>query len=253
MTTGNKETENTESNQEVESKLLLEAKAFVEANAVPINTSASRCVDGRYTQEQDPNALAWPGADLGLAMLLLSEIDNETGKLYTAEKVIQKMTEFLKTRGRNFCWHSDSHAKGDKVGCGHFDCACSLNYDNVSAEEYGKLVSEVKKIENANCITLNGDHKEKAILIMPDDWSVPACFGDNQYFVYHAGLYRIEVEALAEFMGLNTDKLWQKAQDQLSKTLATLPSAQGKKMIQVTINSAQGNIVVNAEIKIAKD
>ncbi len=238
--------------EEVE-KAREEAQSFVERNiterADPIQ--CNKCIDGRPAIKGEECAgekkpAAFPGADLGVAMLLLQES-------MTAEEALNNVLDFLQENGATFNYHSDTHHEHDKkgiIGCGHANAAYEKNeYYAFRSDEQKKLVELVQKLKEQGDLRvsediLDGDHKEKAILIV-DDPKESVQHDDpqtgEQYFVYDRLAHMEYIEKLAEFLQkrgyeIDADKLKKDAEDQAMATLALLGSSQGKPIFKVAMD-----------------
>ena len=255
--------------EEVE-KARKEAEAFVERNiterADPIQ--CNKCIDGRPAIkgeecEEGKKPAAFPGADLGVAMLLLQEG-------MTAEEALKNVIDFLQENGATFNYHSDTHHEHDKegiIGCGHANVAYEKNeYYALRGGEQKKLVELVQELEKqgdprVSEDILDGDHKEKAILIIDDPKESVRHYDPQtgeQYFVYDRLAHMEYIEKLADFLKeqgykIDVNKLKKDAEDQAMATLALLGSSQGKPIFKVAMDIEgvaalyQGNAPVPAE------
>ena len=226
---------------------------FVERNiterADPIK--CNKCIDGRPAIKGEECAegkkpAAFPGADLGVAMLLLQEG-------MTAEEVLHNVLDFLQEHGAVFNYHSDTHHEHDKkgiIGCGHANAAYEKNeYYAVKGDEQRKLVELVKELTEkkdprVSEDILDGDHKEQAILIIDDPKESVRHYDPQtgeQYFVYDRLAHMEYIEKLAEFLkkrgyDIDSEQLKKDAEEQAMATLALLGSSQGKPMFKVAID-----------------
>ena len=167
-----------------------EAKNFASQNTLGGENSTSRCVDGRYDKKDGMPECSLPGADAGKLLVAFGALNklgidiNQT----IAEKVVEKLLNIL-GGASNFHFHTDDHNMGEVAqGCGHIKWATN------SPEEYGitteiailtKKILEKLKMEGAQEEILNGDHQEKAILVVEGEKGVaPKNEEGNQVFVY---------------------------------------------------------------------
>ena len=252
--------------EEVE-KARKEVEAFVERNiterADPIQ--CNKCIDGRPAIkgeecEEGKKPAAFPGADLGIAMILL-----EQGM--TAEEALKNTLDFLQENGAIFNYHSDTHHKENGIGCGHANAAQEKNeYYAHRKDEQRKLIELVQELERqgdprVSEDILDGDHKEKAILIIDDPKESVRHYDPQtgeQYFVYDRLAHMEYIEKFAEFLqkrgyDIDIDALKKAAENQAMTTLALLGSSQGKPIFKVAMDIEgvaalyQGNAPVPAE------
>ncbi len=223
---------------------------FAERNLIeradPIQ--CNKCIDGRPAIKGEECAegkkpAAFPGADLGVAMLLLQEG-------MTAEEALKNVLDFLQENGATFNYHSDTHHEHSEqgiIGCGHANAAYEKNeYYALRGDEQKKLVELVQKLKEQSDPRvsediLDGDHREKAILVV-DDPKESVRHSDpqtrEQYFVYDRLAHMEYIEKLAEFLKkqgyeIDGEKLKKDAEEQAMVTLALLGSSQGKPMFKL--------------------
>ncbi len=153
---------------------------------------SSRCIDGRYSNDENLPALAFPGADAGELALVLA-----TAKMYAfevdREKVYQSLVEVVGGE-KNLHFHSDSHSNEKKVlaGCGHIKhmgltpSDYQLDQDDVDFIRQ-KFEQAVKK--GARQDILHGDHMEGAVVYVKGDFGIyPRGDVGLQIFEYHQSL-----------------------------------------------------------------
>lgn len=186
----------------------------------------SRCIDGRYENEENLPALAIPGADVGELALILATANN-FGFDVDKEKVYQSLLEVIGGE-KNFQYHSDHH--GEKTipasGCGHFKQikldlkAYDLNQDDLDFLE--KKLALIKKNDLAKEVILEGDHMEAAILQIKGGWGVyPRYYLDNgeekqevEVFVFHQSLVNERHKALVSALIRNKAVIFRNGEDE---------------------------------------
>lgn len=155
-------------------------QSFISSNIITVKTGR-KCVDGRYKKNTDDSGrIARPGGDLGYVMALLS-LQKTIGSSYlTPEECFKRVYSALHTLGENFYMHTDHHADlknpdlSPSIGCGHaaksMDEELSKGYE-LNSEDMKLLVTYAKKQyvknpDNIKLVTLKGDHKEEAVIIV---------------------------------------------------------------------------------------
>lgn len=159
----------------------------------------SRCVDGRYENEENLPALAIPGADLG-EVGLIAATGTEFGFEVDVEKTFVTLQKFLGGI-KNIRFHTDSHAdpKIPAGGCGHVkQMMTDFEAYKLTSEQVKELrdIAEKAKKNKATEVTLYGEHEEGAILIVNGNYAVWPRFrvesdeGEQevQVFVFHKTL-----------------------------------------------------------------
>lgn len=179
-----------------------QVQELIKNNLYKVNSGSkflSRCIDGRYKNEDNLAPQAFPGADLGELALILA-----TGRHFGFEvdkvKAVKSLISVLGNED-NFYFHSDAHAdpKIHGGGCGHFKQmnldpeAYFLGKDDLDfiKESLGELSKK-----GAKETILEGDHNEGAILVVKGPFSVQcqSIIDTNQgrknvsVFVYHQTL-----------------------------------------------------------------
>lgn len=181
---------------------LEEVRDLVSVNKYKVQSSRkflSRCIDGRYQNEENLAAQAYPGADLGELAMILST-SRSFGFEIDREKVFKSLVKVLGGE-KNFALHSDHHGDKNKIasGCGHFKQmnldpqAYKLENDDLDfiAEKLGVVVKK-----GAKEVILEGDHIEGAILLVKGGWGVLPRFvldtdqgrKEVEVFVFHQSL-----------------------------------------------------------------
>lgn len=179
-----------------------EVRDLVSVNKYKVDSSKrfmSRCIDGRYQNEDGLAAQAFPGADLGELAMILSTA-RSYGFEIDKEKVYKTLIEVLGGE-KNFALHTDSHGDKAKIasGCGHFK---QINLDPAAyklEKEDVEFIAEkiaVAKKAGSEEVVLEGDHMEGAILLLKGDWGVLPRYvletdqgkKDVEVFVYHQTL-----------------------------------------------------------------
>jgi len=172
------------------------------------NKFLSRCIDGRYQNDQNLAPLAIPGADIG-ELAIIFAAGNNFGFEIDKEKAFQSLIEVVGGI-KNFQLHSDHHADKSVVGggCGHWKQinldprAYSLNKDQI--DFITKKLNEVKQA-GAQEIVLEGEHLEGAVLQVKGNYSIlPRSFvmdggkeKTTEVFVYQGTLVDQRHKALA--------------------------------------------------------
>jgi len=159
----------------------------------------SRCIDGRYENETDLPALAFPGADAGELALIFATAQTygfgvDRAKAYKA---------LLATVGdkKQMRFHSDSHADKKEAlsGCGHIkQMKLDAQAYGLAKEDVDFIVSSFTKLreEGVAETDLHGEHGESAVLLIRGEWgvypkgTVKGETGDKrtEVFVYHQTL-----------------------------------------------------------------
>ncbi len=139
----------------------------------PVDDVSSRCIDGRYEKSDSLPGLAYPGADAGQLLMILSSarsygFDVDFGKAYTT---------LLETVGgeTKLGFHTDTHHEGVLAGCGHIGQAL-LNPKEYHVEA-GDVTRVVDAFRNASATgaheaVLQGEHNEGAAVIVRGDYSI---------------------------------------------------------------------------------
>lgn len=155
-------------------------------SVTPSNNFAS-CVDGRYTPEQT-GAIAMAGADAGLLLAGLATataIQREMGITIPDEVVLEAAYEAVGGK-LNFKYHSDTHA--GLLGCGHNKLAIT-NYESygLTAEQATFFKATLETLQTAGIAPtkLEGDHQEKAVLIIELPEYKPEETTNATYSLYH--------------------------------------------------------------------
>ncbi|MCL4364010.1 hypothetical protein M1328_02110 [Patescibacteria group bacterium] len=157
---------------------LTDVQKFVTDNQYEVNRKEkffSRCIDGRYKNDNDLAPQAFPGGDLGeLAMILAA--GNSYGFSVDPQKALSAL---IKVVGgvKEFRFHTDHHADEKAIagGCGHFK---QINLDpkafHLEEKDVDFMKKELAKIkkQGGQEIVLEGDHLEGAVLLVNGNWGV---------------------------------------------------------------------------------
>ncbi len=176
---------------------LEQVNELVRENRYKINPKTkfiSRCIDGRYANDENLPSLAFPGADLGELALIMAT-GNSYGFDVDLDKALKSLIGVI-GGDENFRLHTDSHADQNVPagGCGHWK---QINLDSKAYSLGGKEIDLIKKNLNiGKSIVLEGDHIEGAVLMVKGGWGVypQAHLETNQgkrlveVFVYHQSL-----------------------------------------------------------------
>lgn len=148
---------------------------FVRENKYSVKDfTKSRCIDGRYPTSDDLPAFAYPGADAGLFLMLLSsahEYGFELDLLKAWEAIVESAGGVA-----NLSYHTDSHAKNEVLGgCGHLREALShpVEYDlGLDGAEVIHKLFQKASADGARQTVLAGDHDEGAVVIIRGNYGV---------------------------------------------------------------------------------
>jgi len=159
----------------------------------------SRCIDGRYKNNEILPALAIPGADAG-ELALIFATSNSYGFEINVKKVWKTLVEVVGGE-KNLQFHTDSHADRKVVlgGCGHMK---QIKIDNraydLTDDQLSMINDQFSKIKKSGVIEteLYGDHQEVAVVLIRGNWGVypqatiKTQIGeqDSQIFTYHQTL-----------------------------------------------------------------
>lgn len=175
----------------------------------PSRKFISRCIDGRYKNEEGLAVQAFPGADVGELAMVLSA-SRSYGFEIDREKVFATLVEVLGGES-NFSFHTDEH--GDRLklasGCGHFK---QINLDpkayKIEKEDIDFINEKLGYVKSKGSkeTVLEGDHAEGAILMVKGNWGVYPRYeletekGKKfvEVFVYHQSLTDEKHRLLAE-------------------------------------------------------
>lgn len=207
----------------------------------------SRCIDGRYQNEENLPPLAIPGADLGELGIILATA-NSFGNEIDQEKTLSTLLKVL-GGAENFHFHSDHHAdpKTPSAGCGHWReikaDGKSYNLEKSQIDFMAKSLAKLKK-QGALEVVLEGSHNEAAVLQATGNFSIyprfflqtPEGRREVEVFVYQATLVNERHRALAGallksgalklYPGLNEENLYyalsEETENQLFETARRL-------------------------------
>jgi hypothetical protein len=146
---------------------------FVKENLVPANDKQTVCADGRYNKEQSRGGTRAFGADFGITMAIATTLKDD-GTYLSPEEIIERYwrakCQVVGTRVK-INYHTDVHNHGlDKIGCGHITQATNPEYDglygSITYQEVLALYTSFSKHPEAELTVLEGNHEEKAILLV---------------------------------------------------------------------------------------
>jgi len=160
----------------------------------------SRCIDGRYANEKNLPALAFPGADAGELALILGTA-NCYGFEVDRKKIYRSLVEVIGGE-KNLCFHTDSHGDTGKVlaGCGH------IKQMSLTPSDYQMTQEEIEFIKNTfnQAVKrgvveniLQGDHMEGAVVYIKGNYGIYPQYTlkmegereiNTQIFEYHQSL-----------------------------------------------------------------
>ena len=220
----------------------------------------SRCIDGRYLNDKNLPALAFPGGDLG-ELALLAATGNAYGFEVDMKKALKTIVEVI-GGVENFGIHTDHHGDPKKKasGCGHWKQMkldpATYGLEQKNIDEIQKLI-DGPRIKKANVITLDGDHLEGAVLMIKGGWGIWPRHKFNlnngiyeaQVFVYHQSLVDerhralcsawLRQKAVKPYEGCDEDYLYQvlseMAENHLMETAKRL--AKGLPIYQVSFQN----------------
>ncbi|KKP86305.1 MAG: hypothetical protein UR89_C0026G0003 [Candidatus Roizmanbacteria bacterium GW2011_GWA2_35_8] len=202
-------------------KLIRENRYKVE----PANKFISRCIDGRYKNEDNLPALAFPGADVGeIAMVLAAS--KTFGFDVDFKKLITTFTEVV-GGVKNIRFHTDHHATPGvpAAGCGHFkQMKGDPSAYGVTSEETELIQQELKQLKNNGAveIILEGEHMEEAVLMISGNWGINPQYSletENgvrfvEVFVYHQTLVDERHKALCSALVKNMAITFKNGEDE---------------------------------------
>ncbi len=175
----------------------------------PSKKFMSRCIDGRYKNEEGLAVQAFPGADVGELAMVLSA-SRSYGFEINREKVFSTLIEVL-GGDANFSFHTDEHGDKSKLasGCGHYK---QINLDpkayKIEQEDIDFINEKLGYVSSKGSkeVVLEGDHVEGAILMVKGNWGIYPRYeletdkGNKmvEVFVYHQSLTDEKHRLLAE-------------------------------------------------------
>jgi hypothetical protein len=138
------------------------------------DTVKSRCIDGRYAAKENLPALAYPGADAGLFLTILS-----SGHEYGFDVDLMKSWETLVSSvggEQALSFHTDTHSKDTLFGgCGHVREAFShpSDYDlGLDAEQIVHSLFRKALDKGAVETVLAGEHDEGAVVLVRGNYGI---------------------------------------------------------------------------------
>lgn len=139
------------------------------------NKFISRCIDGRYPNDKNLPALAFPGADAGELALIFATA-NDYGFEIDDKLVFKSLVEVVGGE-KNLSFHTDSHAEENKVlaGCGHIkQMSLFLEDYKINKEQLLFIKRKFTQLEKKGVkqIILHGEHLEAAVIIVKGDYGL---------------------------------------------------------------------------------
>ncbi len=235
-----------ENKMEEINKLKEEVIVHVKKMRVKADPNKAKCVDGGYKGDEAVGAMAIPGGHLGVSMALL-----RLG--FTPEEAFGYVHQFVSKDQNPYCWHTDKHEghNGIVVGCGHCNAAIGKGEEyDLDGDQVQSLLNIVKVAQddqgNMECITLDRDHSEKAILVITStEYTVkPWDQEDNvQFFIYDKARHIDFLKRFSQFLADNgrpvtLKDLFDASEKQTNATLGLLKSSKGKPIFAVDASSA---------------
>lgn len=221
--------------------------AHVKKMRVVADPNKAKCVDGGYKGDEAVGAMAIPGGHLGVSMALL-----RLG--FTPEEAFDAVHKYVSKDQNPYCWHTDKHEghHGVVVGCGHCNAAIGKGeqYD-LEGEKVQSLLTIVRNAqedqENMECITLDREHAEKAILVITSTEHTVKPWDqedDIQFFIYDKVRHMDFLKKFAQFLtdqdrAVSYEDLVKASEKQTNATLGLLGSSKGKPIFAVDATSEE--------------
>lgn len=184
------------------------------------NPLLSRCIDGRYENNEQLPALAVQGADAGELALIFATA-NACGLTLDMDLALKALVD---TVGgvKNIQFHTDSHAEKGVIlaGCGHIKQASldleSYNLTKEQVEFIKEQFMELKK-KGAKETVLHGDHAESAVVFVKGNYGILPRFKlgqsdggrEGMIFVFHRSFvdsrHRMLAKKLLELKALGLE------------------------------------------------
>lgn len=167
-----------------------EVRDFIINNSYPVTTNRvmSRCIDGRYPDDESLPALAIPGADIGQVVMIFDALNQmkDQNIQIDPENVFNALIEVV-GGVENIRFHTDSHGKEEGVGagCGYFArVKKDPSHFGVTPEQVALIEEKFSDFlkNGATEVELQGDHEEKGALIINGDKGV---YPKGEFFVFH--------------------------------------------------------------------
>ncbi|MDQ3018902.1 MAG: hypothetical protein M3Q64_03465 [bacterium] len=185
---------------------------FAEKAKVKITAASkkSRCVDGRYSGDEDFPMISKPGGDVGDLMVAFAALKS----LHIDLENEQVLAAVVDSVGgvENFQFHTDDHAEHDDagtgMGCGHLKKA-TLEPGSYGLNEAQTkfIVEELPKLlaAGAHQEVLHGDHQESAVIVVDSEEYglkplVQTADGLQEAFVYQKTLHAQQMDVLVRNM-----------------------------------------------------
>jgi hypothetical protein len=235
-----------------------EVKKFVKENLVAADDKRTVCADGRYEREQSRGGRRVFGADFGIAMAIAAALKDD-GTYLSPEEIVERLWR-AKCRvvgeRTKLNYHTDSHNRGlDKIGCGHIAKAANPEYDglygSITYQEIQALYTSFSRHPEAELTVLEGDHAEKAVLLVHGtSHSVHSRDKKGRmYFVADVDRTDRFIDEIVPFFcdgllsPISADKVKQNYHRQMQATAGLI--AQGLAQFRVTIDDKTGNFSMN--------
>lgn len=233
-----------------------ELELFVEKGLIPVTDRnlVARCVDGRDgITDIDYPAVSYPGANGGDAMVLFAAVNSlGVGDKISPQEIVKMVAD--SAEDKVFRFHTDDHAEGCGMGCGHMKNALLSPEDyGVTKEQMESLFSECEHMlesDQAKQDLLVGPHEESGVFVVVSETHglKPYLKIDGKVmeaFVYQKTLHEKHLDKLISMISEKLPE--QKSEDiktaveksfglQMGATLSRL--AVGLPVIQVNIDTA---------------
>ncbi|MDO8498009.1 MAG: hypothetical protein Q7S61_05715 [bacterium] len=179
-------------------------------NRYKVNTSTrfiSRCIDGRYVNDDELPALAFPGADAGDLALLYATAANY-GFEVDYEKALTTLIEIVGGE-KNMRMHTDTHREGNgaALGCGHIK---QMRLDpeayHLTSDQIRLLDTQLEKVKKDGGVevVLEGEHMEGAVVIVKGPYSLKT----RLYMETPTGKREVEIFVLHQTLADERHRAW---------------------------------------------
>ncbi|MEX1052239.1 MAG: hypothetical protein WEC80_00135 [Patescibacteria group bacterium] len=184
----------------------------------PDNPYISRCIDGRYPDDDMLPALAIPGADIGQIVMLFAA-GNEARVEIDLDDAVGALIEVV-GGVENIRIHTDTHKvqEGTAAGCGYFaKVKESPDAFGVTPEQVGQIEQKFTGLvsKGAQEIILLGDHEEEGVLIINGEKSVRP---KGKFFIFHESLVKERNRLIVDVLFAEDSKNLHAILDQLEGT-----------------------------------
>lgn len=232
-----------------------QAKQFIERNKGIANNEASACGDGRFTPDQSNGYVRLFGGDEGILMVLRGAANKLGIEISNAELVARLGASLRDIRSKDapIGIHTDEHSlHEEKIGCGHVARAISgeAKHENLTPEDVRALRVELPEEALENQEVLEGDHQEKAVLLVHGlDWSVNSQDAETgeMYFVVDVDRATDLIDKVVDgvgISGLTKEEARHQFESQMMATAKVL--AHGKDIYGVNFDE-DGNFTLKKE------